>query len=280
MNTPDYIVDVSEADFEIEVIGYSERMPVVVDFWAEWCGPCKMLGPLLERLAGEAQGSFRLAKVNVDENPNLALQFSVRSIPSVKAFRNGRVVAEFTGAQPEGRVREFIRSLAPSQVDLTLEKGTNLLEQHHWGEAEQAYRQVLEDTPGQPSGLLGLVKSLLAQGYGEDALFLMDGFPPSKEYATIETLQPLASALVKNLDPLAGQAEAVDPLDAAYMQALRLVGRGNIPAAIDGILDILRQDKRYGGGEARKVLLALFELLGNQNELTRQYRNELALILF
>jgi len=97
MMASDHIISVTEADFEYEVIAYSKQMPVVVDFWAEWCGPCKTLGPILERLAQEANGAFRLAKVDVDANPNLALRFSVRSIPNVKAFQDGQVVAEFVG---------------------------------------------------------------------------------------------------------------------------------------------------------------------------------------
>lgn len=279
MSTQNNIIDVSESDFEYEVVNYSNQVPVVVDFWAEWCGPCKMLGPLLERLAGEAQGSFRLAKVNVDENPNLARQYNVHSIPQVKAFRDGKVVAEFVGALAEGRVREFIDALSPNESELTLEKAESLFDQQRWTEAEQAYHEVLEETPGQPRALLGLIKSLLALGFGEEALFLMDGFPASKEYATVETLRPLAIALARKSDSSA-QNEESEPLDAAYRQALRLIGRSNIPAAMDGLLEILRQDKRYRGGEAHKVLLALFELLGDQNELTRQYRNELAMILF
>src|SRR5512139_3568309 len=126
--TTDNIKVVNESDFEYEVIAFSNQVPVIVDFWAEWCRPCKTLTPILEKYAVESQGSFRLAKVNVDENPNLALRFSVRSIPNVKAFRDGQVVSEFLGLQPEPRVKEFIRNLAPSQIDLLLEKGQSQLE--------------------------------------------------------------------------------------------------------------------------------------------------------
>ena len=104
MMTSDFIVNVSEADFEYEVLAFSQQVPVVVDFWAEWCGPCRTLGPMLESMAQEAQGSFRLAKVNVDENPNLALRYGIHSIPAVKAFRHGTMVAEFAGVQPEPRL--------------------------------------------------------------------------------------------------------------------------------------------------------------------------------
>src|SRR5690554_5700182 len=140
MNASGYIIDVSEGNFEYEVLAYSQETPVVVDFWAEWCVPCRMLGPLLEKLAFEAGGDFRLARVNVDENPNLARQYGVRGIPAVKAFRDGKVVAEFTGVIPEPRVREFIRQLVPSVVDLVLAKGNSLLAQGQWSQAEEAFR--------------------------------------------------------------------------------------------------------------------------------------------
>src|SRR4030066_1509623 len=131
----EFIKTVTESDFEYEVIAYSNQTPVIVDFWAEWCRPCKTLTPILEKIAEDAGGIFRLAKVNVDENPNLALRFSVRSIPNVKAFRDGQIISEFLGLQPEPRVREFIRNLAPSQIDLLLEKGQSQLESLQWCQA-------------------------------------------------------------------------------------------------------------------------------------------------
>jgi len=111
--TDEFIIDANEINFEYEVIAFSRNVPVLVDFWAEWCQPCRLLSPVLERLVKEASGSLRLARVNIDENPNLALQFNVRSIPTVKAFVDGRVAAEFVGNQPEARLREFINKLAP-----------------------------------------------------------------------------------------------------------------------------------------------------------------------
>src|SRR4030066_1528668 len=139
----EYIKTVTESDFEYEVIAYSNQVPVIVDFWAEWCRPCKTLTPLLEKLAEEAQCTFRLAKINVDDSPNLALRFNVRSIPNVKAFRDGNVVSEFVGLQPEPRVKEFIRNLTPSQIDLLLEKGQSQLESMSWSEANSSFHQFL-----------------------------------------------------------------------------------------------------------------------------------------
>jgi putative thioredoxin len=277
MMASEHIVEVSEADFEYQVLAYSQQVPVVVDFWAEWCLPCKTLGPILERLALEAAGSFRLAKVNVDYNPNLAARYNVRSIPTVKVFRDGRVISEFIGLQPEHRIREFIRAIAPGPADLALEKGLSLLEVGEWRNAEEAFRHVLAQKPEYPPALLGLAKCLLAQGKAQEALNILRNFPASREFSAAETLRPLAEALVRHKN---GEVYSDDPLEAAYYRALRLILRGNFPAAMDGLLDILRQDKRYRNGEIRLVMLGLFELLGENNPLTRQYRQELASVLF
>jgi putative thioredoxin len=275
--TSDYIKVVTEADFEYEVIAYSNQVPVIVDFWAEWCKPCKTLTPLLEKLAQDAQGSYRLAKLNVDDNPNLALRYSVRSIPNVKAFRDGQVVSEFLGLQPESRVREFIRNLAPSQIDLLLEKGQSQLESTSWQEASVSFRQFLAKSPNYPPGLLGLLKSCLMLGEYSEAKLIIDDFPASPEYTHMELLRPLYDSLtVKNTSPSAID----DPLMATFENAVRLIKRGNLAAAMDGLIDILRQDKHFYNDGIRKVLLGLFELLGDNHPLTISYRRELAMVLF
>jgi putative thioredoxin len=277
MTNSEYIIEVSEADFEYKVLVYSQTVPVLVDFWAEWCAPCRMLGPILEKLAKEAGGSFRLAKINVDENPNLARRYNVSSIPMVKAFRDGQVVSEFAGALPEPRVREFLRSLAPSPMDLLLEKGHSLLEMNQWDKAEKTFREYLKEFPNHPRAMLGLVKSVLLQGRGADALNLIRNFPDGKDYSRAEQLLPLANALARYQS---GETYSDDPLEAAYLNALRLIVRGNHAAAMDGLLDVLRQDKHFRDDEVRRVMVAIFELLGDENPLTRQYRGELAMVLF
>jgi putative thioredoxin len=273
----EHILDVSEATFEREVLLRSHEVPVVVDFWALWCMPCKVLGPLLERMAIEGGGIFRLAKVDVDQNPNLALRFGVRGIPAVKGFRNGEVVAEFVGAQPEAVVRRFIQGLAPTEADQALERARGLLATHHWPEAEAGFREVLEREETSGAAALGLVHSLLMQGKGSEALALLKQFPPSNEVVLAERLRPLAELLA---GVGADRAGVDDPLEASLMQAGRLIARNNLPAAMDGLIDILRQDKRYRGGLPKDILLAIFALLGDEDPLTRQYRDELASVLF
>jgi len=274
----EHILDVSEANFESEVLLRSHEVPVVVDFWATWCMPCRVLGPLLERLAIEGGGLFRLAKVDVDQNPNLALRFGVRGIPAVKAFRNGQVAAEFVGAQPEPVVRRFIQGLAPTEADQAIERARSFLATHHWPEAEAGFREVLARDEASGTASLGLAKSLLMQGKGGEALSIFKSFPPSNEVVEVERLRPLAELLAE-VEP-DGRRPNGDPLQAGLYQAGRLIVRGNLPAAMDGLIDILRQDKRYRAGLPKNVLLALFALLGDDDPLTRQYRDELASVLF
>ncbi len=278
MSPSDFIIDVNETDFEYQVLAYSQQVPVVVDFWAEWCKPCKVLGPLLERLAQEAQGEFRLAKVNVDDNPNLAIRYGVRSIPVVKAFRDGQMIAELIGVQPEPRLREFLHSIAPSESDLLVEKGSSQLSLLRSTQAEQTFRQVLENTPANSAAMLGLAKSLLQQGKGKESLLILSEFPTSREYKSAEVLLPLARSLDEYERAQDNQSE--DPLDAAFNQSIRLVKRGNLEAAMDGLLDILRENKRYRDGKARQVMLGLLEILGGDSDIARQYRQELATVLF
>jgi len=272
------IVTVSEMDFDREVLEYSRQRPVVVDFWAPWCGPCRVIGPILERLATEAQGAFRLAKVNVDENPSLAMRYGVRGIPTVKGFVNGQVVGEFVGALPEAQIRAFLRKLAPSPIDLALEKANSLLSMNDWQGAEAVYRDVLQQRPELTSARLGLAKALLMQGRPREALDLLRDFPASKEYQAAQALRPLAEALLWAEEHPAGESD--DLLEAMYRRALDLLRRGNVEAAMDGLLDIIRRDKHYRDDMPRKILLGIFEILGQQHPLTKQYRRELAMALF
>ena len=278
MMTSDFIVDVNEADFEYEVLSYSKNVPVVVEFWATWCRPCKVLGPMLEAMTKEANGAFRLARIDSDQNPNLALQFGVRTIPTVKAITGGQVMGEFTGLIPEERLREFISKITPpSHLQLLAEKVEGLLSLHQYAEAEKIYRQLLEQTADQPSSLLGLSKALLMQNKSGEALAILRNFPASRLYSTVDLLLPYAQDLV-DLGRNALRDET--DLDMAYRTAIRLASRGNFPAALDGMLDILRKDKNYRRGRARQIVVGLLELMGEDDPLTREYRSELASVLY
>jgi putative thioredoxin len=274
----DYIITVTESSFEYDVIAYSQNTPVVVDFWAEWCKPCKLLSPLLERMAEEAEGGFRLAKVDVDANPNLPLRFSVRSIPTVMAFSQVSKVSDVAGLIPEHKIIEFLRNiLPPSPSDLLAQKGNSLLAMEDVVGAREAFLQGLDLDERHAGCMLGLMKVLLLEGNSNDAQSVFRNFPASPEYNNAEKLVPLLKALE---DYRASRLPAESDLDAAFTNSIRLASRGNTLASIDGLLEILRQDKRYRKDRARNVLLALLDLLDQNTDLTRQYRAELASILF
>jgi putative thioredoxin len=228
-------------------------------------------------LVTQEEGAFRLARLNVDENPDLTLRFNVTTVPAVKAFRDGSIVAEFSGLKPRDYITKFLRLVVPSTADIQLDKGDSMLQNRAWQEASQAYQSVLEERPQHPRALLGYAKTLLAQGRGEEAAKLLNTFPPSHEYTAAEQLRPLAKALT---EPSSQLGEQLSSIEATYRRSLRLIRLGNLPAAIDGLLEVLRQDKHYRDDAARKIVLALFEILGRDNPTTQQYQKELASILF
>lgn len=272
------IISVTESDFEFEVVAYSQNTPVIVDFWADWCRPCKTLTPLLEKLVAESNGAFRLAKVDVDANPNLALRCKVRTLPTVVAFSGGEVVGDFAGLQPEGRVRDFIEQiLPPSPANLMIEKGDSMLADNRLEDAEQAYHDALSVDEQAPGALLGLMKLSLRRGDSATANQLLRLFPAVKEYNQAEQLQPLIRAMedLKN-DTLPQETD----LDAAFSNSIRLAMRGNLFAALDGLFDILRQDKHFRKDRARTVSLSLLELVDPLGSQTLEYRKELTHILF
>lgn len=277
MMTSDFIIDVDEVNFEYEVISYSLNVPVVVEFWAEWCRPCKPLGANLEKLAREAQGAFRLARVDVEASPNLTIHYNVRSIPAVKAFSSGEVVAEFSGNLPIDKLREFISRIEPpGQSALDLEHANNLLSDQEWAEAEDILRDVLEVDPDNANALLGLGRALIGQGKPVEALSILTHFPTSREFVRAEKLAVYARALAALTSP--SPDEETSDLDAAYRNALQLASRGKIAQALDGLLDVLRLDKN--SQPIRAAIIGLLELLGDDNSLSHEYRKELASVLF
>ncbi|MBE2224667.1 MAG: thioredoxin [Anaerolineae bacterium] len=275
----DNIIEVNEDTFDQDVIDRSIDIPVVVDFWAPWCAPCRVLGPILEKLAKDPDLNFILAKVNVDENPALSMAFQVQSIPTVIAFLDGEAVDDFTGIKPESQIRKFIEELVPSEIDIAITDANSLLAIRQYHEAEKAYREVLDLFPGHPTAMVNLGQTLIAQGKGCEAIGYLQDCIDSRQYTKAQTLLPLAEYLCQ-IDTAWDDDDDITPLEAQYRQAAYLLKRSNYAAGLDGLIDVLRQDKNYQKGRAKAVILALFELLGEGDDLTQTYRRELASVLF
>ncbi len=268
----------NETTFEYEVISFSKNIPVLVDFWAEWCQPCRVLTPLLEKVVNEAGGNLRLAKVNIDQNPNLAIQFNVRSIPTVKAFIESKVIAEFVGVIPEQRLREFISKLVPpSPLDLEMEKAQSLLLSHHWDEAREILVDVLRQRPESNSAHLGMAIALLGLNQPDETMRHLDMVASGRELPRAELIRPYAQAL-QRLEK--NELDEENDLDALFRNSIALAAKGKFAIALDGLLDILREDKHYRNRLAHKTILGILEIMGGEDPLTREYRSELASVLF
>ncbi|HEY65891.1 MAG TPA: thioredoxin [Caldilineae bacterium] len=283
--TPQTIIEVNEQTFQQEVIERSQEVPVVVDFWAPWCAPCRMLGPILESLAREYNGQFILAKVNVDENPQLAAQFGVQGIPAVKAFRGGRLVGEFVGAQPQPVVRQFIEQLLPDEIELKVASGRALLHKEDPIAAEEEFREVLAKNPDHPAALLGLGQALLQQGREEEGLKVLERVPPTTREGRIAARTRHALKLQREVGDTdeaslrARLAEAPNDLEARYKLASLLTIQGRYEEALEHYLEIIKRDRQFRDDGARQAMLYIFDILGD-HPLAREYRNKLASVLF
>jgi putative thioredoxin len=280
MAKSEYVIDVTDATFQKDVLERSRQVPVVVDFWAPWCGPCRMLSPVLEKLANELKGGFVLAKINTDEDQRYAMQFGVQGIPAVKGFKNGKLTAEFVGAVPEPQVRAFLQKLEV-KVGAGAPAGgapdpATLLAQGKWVEAEMALRQMGATNGAEPAVKVSLARALLAQGKAAEANELLEKVNDGPEAIQAAALKPLAALLLEASSGANGAGE----LDGLYHTGGQKIAAGDIRGAMDALLDVLRRDKRFRNGEARQVMLAIFAVLGEENPIVREYRNKLASVLF
>lgn len=283
----DTVIDVTEATFAQDVLERSREVPVVVDFWAAWCGPCRMLGPILEKLAVEANGAWVLAKLDVDQAPTLSARYGIQGIPAVKAFKDGRVVAQFVGAQPEPNVRRFLAALAPTEAELLIDRAEAHEDQGDWEGAAAIYRQALSTTPDDAAARLGLGRALLLMGQEDEAMVALGRIVDDINVGADARALLTQAHLLREAAAIGGEAGARtiladkphDPA-ALYGLAAALATEENFRGALDALLTIVRRDRRWRDDLARQTMLGLFEMLGDADPLTQEYRVRLSQALF
>lgn len=279
---PQTYVEVTDGNFAIEVQERSKTLPVVVDFWAPWCGPCRILGPIIEKVAEENYGKVVLAKLNTDENPRIAALFRIQGIPAVKAFRDGKVIAEFTGAYPEPKVRAFFEAVLGAPVLRITQDAEDYLRAGDIPAAEAAYRAILSKHPAQPDAIVGLASILLGRGDTESAEDLLDRAPTDRRAKTMKHRIFLDGFAAKHAGENLESAAAASPRNPRdrYRWGVMLAAREEYEAALDELIESVRVDRSFADGAARKAILAIFDIIGLDSETTREYQRRLSSALF
>ena len=280
-----WTIEVSEAEFEAAVLDRSLEVAVLVDFWAPWCAPCRVLGPLLEKLTEEYAGDFVLAKVNVDESPSLAGALGIQGIPAVKLFRDGEITSEFTGALPEPAVREFLSRFLASAADKQAQAAALFEQEGKGSEAKALYQEILDADPNHAKALLGMGRLLMDEGNDQAALAQLD------KISLVADERKEADRLIARIKLHEGGAQdettlrakvnsEPNNLAARFELAQALAGMEKYEEALTGFLTIVKTDRGFQDDGARKAMVQIFEVLGSDHPLTDRFRSELASVLF
>jgi putative thioredoxin len=283
-----HIKDATDASFMADVIEASRTQPVIVDFWAPWCGPCRQLTPALEKAVAAAKGAVKLVKVNIDENPRIAGQLRVQSIPTVYAFQNGQPIDGFQGALPESQVKAFIERLTgpaePDDIETLLGMAKESLDLGDLGGAAQGYAAVLQAEPENVKAIAGLARCYLAGGEMERAAEVAAMAPADAkdaDLASVRAALALAAEGASETAPLERRLAAdANDHEARFELAKALAAAGDLEAAADHLLTLIEKDRTWNDEAARKQLLTVFEAAGPASEVTKTGRRRLSSILF
>lgn len=288
----DVIKDSDTANFMADVIEASKEVPVIVDFWAPWCGPCKQLGPAIEKVVMEAKGAVKLVKINVDENQQIAAQLRVQSIPAVFAFKDGQPVDAFAGAVPESQIKEFVAKLTDGaggdpRIEEALKVAEDMMAQGDHAGASNLYGQIFQHDPSNVAAIAGLAKCHVALGEVDEAKEILDSLDDAV------AKDPAIQAVRSSIDLLAESAEAGDVTEARakvetdpknpeahYDLAMALYGADDREGAVDALLESIQINRAWNDDAARKQMLKFFEAFGQTDPVTVDARRRLSAVLF
>ncbi len=262
-------------DFSKDVLEASFNKPVLVDFWAEWCGPCRVLGPVLERLAEKNNGEWVLAKVNSDEYPELSAKYGIRSIPNVKLFYNGEVINEFVGALPEPAIKEWLKKSVPNKFQDMLLHAEALLSSGNENEAQRIFNEVLKNDPQNSTAKIHLARISLFED-SKKALELISNIEETGEHTDLITsIRTIADLLTGN-DIVLEES----PTKELFLEAVSKLREKKFDQALEKFIEIIRTDRFYADDIARKACIAIFKYLGEENEITLTYRKDFGRVLY
>ncbi len=264
-------------DFQTDVLELSRTIPVLVDFWADWCGPCKVLGPVLERLAEKHPGEWALRKLNTEQFPDIAAEYGIQSIPNVKLFIGGNVANEFVGALPEAAVERWLQSAIPDRHAAELDRAQTLVRSQQPGAAREILEQVLADSPDNERGqvLLGLALVLSDR---EKAVHLVASVDESSRHFDLaDAIRSLNQLLAKLVTP---SLLPDSPVKSSYLDAATCIAGGDFDKALELLIDVIRRERYYDDDGARKACIAIFRYLGEEHPVTQQHRRDFGNALY